>query len=85
MPIENKYMSQHERRELLFACILRCVNNKGLFKMTLIDIASEAQCSKSLVKHHFGGIMKIRRAVIDFAKQTNNKNILDIPITDIIN
>lgn len=78
-------MSQHERRKLIFACILRCVHSKGLFRMTLIDIAREAQCSKSLVKYHFGGIMKIREVVIDFAKQTNDKKILNIPITDIMN
>lgn len=77
-------MSQRERRELIFACILRCVHSKGLFRMTLIDIAREAQCSKSLVKLHFGGIIKIREYVINFAKQTNNKKILNIPITDII-
>ena len=84
MSTKNKYMSQRERRELIFACILRCVHNKGLFRMTLIDIAREAQCSKSLVKLHFGGIMKIREYVINFAKQTNNKRILNTPITDII-
>ncbi len=82
---KNKYMSQKERHDLLFACILRCVHEKGLFRMTLIDIAREANCSKSLVKHHFGGIMKIREIVIKFAKKTNNRKILNTPITDILN
>jgi len=77
-------MSRDERKRLIFACILNLVNEHGLFKITIDKIAKRAKCSPSLVKIYFGGIVKIRRMVLEHAKKNNIKKIINTPITDLL-
>jgi len=82
--IKKIYMSKKERKKLLFKCILKCVDEHGLFNTTIYKISMCAKCSISLVKLHYGGIISIRRMVLEYAKINNIEKILNTPITDIV-
>ena len=78
-------MSSKERKKLVFSCLISLVIERGLFNVSLFHIAKRAKCSESTVKSHFGGIVKIREHVVEYAEKNNIQKILKTPITDIIN
>ena len=81
---KNVHMSREKREQLIFNCILNLVNEQGLFKITINEIAKRAGCSTSLIKVYFGGIVKIRRKVLEHAKENKIKKILNTPVTDLL-
>ncbi len=79
-----KYMSNSERKISIFKSAVACALKKGLFKITVIDVAIESGCSEDLVKWHYRGIKKIREEVVNYAKTHGVQEILNTPIMNIL-
>lgn len=80
----SNYMSRKKRRRFVFDCILKLIEEYGLFNVSIAQIAKKAGCSNSTVESHFGGIYSIRETVLEYAVDNNIREILDTPVTDMI-
>lgn len=81
---KRTHLPRQQREKIIFASIMNCVEEHGVFKFTIPQIAQDAKCSETLIKLYFGGIVSIRHKVIQFARDTNIKKILDTPIVDML-
>ena len=84
MSKDFRFMSKEERKEIILICMISCAKENGVYKMTIADIAKCGKCSQSLVKKHFGGILKIREYVIKYGKEKNISEITDASIMDLL-
>jgi hypothetical protein len=80
----GKHMSRNERMALIFNSILHVVEEKGLFRFTLADIADKSKYSEQTIKAHHGSVQNIRETLLIHAQQKGIAHILNTPITDMI-
>jgi hypothetical protein len=81
---KKKHLPRQKREKIIFDSIMHCADVYGVFKFTIPQVAKHADCSTSLVKLYFGGIVSIQHKVIQYARDTKINKILDTPITDFI-
>ena len=78
------YMSKQERKNLIFTIALKVAEDKGIFKFTLNEVAKSCKCSKSLIKHHYGGIVNLRSEVILYGRKNNVNWIKNTSIMELL-
>jgi len=79
------HMSAEERKSLIFEISMAVAFKKGLFKFTIGDVAKKSQCSRSTVKHYYGGIINLRNSIIEYGQIHRISWIIETPITDLLN
>ena len=69
-------MHPDDRKAQILAAGLKLAAQFGYMNLTDRDLAREAQCSKSLVLHHFGSIHTVRSEVLREAIRTENLAVI---------
>lgn len=69
-------MRPEERKAKILAAGLKLAVQNGYMRLTDRDLAREAKCSKSLVLHHFGSILTVRREILLEAIRTENLTVI---------
>ena len=69
-------MHPEERKAQILAAGLKLAVQFGYMNLTDRDLAREAKCSKSLVLHHFGSILTVRREILLEAIRVENLAVI---------
>lgn len=69
-------MRPEERKAKILAAGLKLAVQNGYMRLTDRDLAREAKCSKSLVLHHFGSILTVRREILLEAIRVENLAVI---------
>ena len=69
-------MRPEERKAQILAAGLKLAVQFGYMNLTDRDLAREAKCSKSLVLHHFGSILTVRREILLEAIRVENLAVI---------
>lgn len=69
-------MRPDDRKAQILAAGLKLAVQFGYMNLTDRDLAREAKCSKSLVLHHFGSILTVRREILLEAIRVENLAVI---------
>ena len=69
-------MHPDDRKAQILAAGLKLAVQFGYMRLTDRDLAREAKCSKSLVLHHFGSILTVRREILLEAIRVENLAVI---------
>lgn len=69
-------MHPYDRKAQILAAGLKLAVQNGYMRLTDRDLAREAKCSKSLVLHHFGSILTVRREILLEAIRVENLAVI---------